>query len=397
MGKLIVAGSGARGTGAAASRRSSPRLAPTVTDLLERGPPASSTAGPCSSRGWASSPMPTTSSSSAPWPPSWPTQWHLSTLQTSWVTGSAILGAFFGALIFGRIADVLGRKWVYVRVAVIMMVGALGSAFAPGFIWLVVARFVLGLGIGGDYPGLRRADERVLEPQGPGSPGRHGLLHAGAGPDRRAAGRRWCCCRRASSHGLTWRLMLGLGAIPAAGVIYLRSKMPESPRFKAQVQGKSDQAARRAGARSPTASSPSRRRAGAASKRMRLGAVPHQSAACSCSSSGRPGRGSSSTTPTTATPCRCPAILKEVDPTATLETKLVWTLGHLRGVRRPRLRAGRHDDGPDRAPPTAVHRVRRHGGVLLVLGRRRPPDRPWSCPSWPSSVSATSSSSSDPT
>src|ERR1700722_11817598 len=46
------------------------------------------------------------------------TQWHLSTLQTSWVTGAAILGAFFGALIFGRIADVLGRKWVYLGVAV---------------------------------------------------------------------------------------------------------------------------------------------------------------------------------------------------------------------------------------------------------------------------------------
>ena len=33
-----------------------------------------------------------------------------------------------------------------------MMVGALASAVAPGFIWLVAARFVLGLGIGGDYP-----------------------------------------------------------------------------------------------------------------------------------------------------------------------------------------------------------------------------------------------------
>jgi len=37
-------------------------------------------------------------------------------------------------------------------VAAIMIVGALASAFAPGFLWLVIARFVLGLGIGGDYP-----------------------------------------------------------------------------------------------------------------------------------------------------------------------------------------------------------------------------------------------------
>ncbi len=61
------------------------------------------------------------------------TQWNLSTLQTSWVTGAAILGAFIGAFAFGRLADVLGRKKVYVTVAVIMILGAVGSAFAPAF------------------------------------------------------------------------------------------------------------------------------------------------------------------------------------------------------------------------------------------------------------------------
>jgi hypothetical protein len=44
------------------------------------------------------------------------TQWNMSTTQTSWVTGAAILGAFVGALTFGRLADVLGRKTVYVVV-----------------------------------------------------------------------------------------------------------------------------------------------------------------------------------------------------------------------------------------------------------------------------------------
>jgi MFS transporter, PHS family, inorganic phosphate transporter len=42
---------------------------------------------------------------------------------------------------------------------------------------------------------------------------------------------------------LTWRIMLGLGAVPAAAVIYYRSKMPESPRFQSRVQGDSDRAA----------------------------------------------------------------------------------------------------------------------------------------------------------
>jgi MFS family permease len=171
------------------------------------------------------------------------TQWHLSTSQTSWVAGSTILGAFIGAFLFGRIADVLGRKSVYALVAVIMILGALSSAFANGFTWLVVTRFVLGLGIGGDYPvsavlmseyanrddrgrlvGLVFSMQAVGLIVGPlvGLV----LLSSGIGDN------------------LTWRLLLGLGAVPAAAVVYLRAKMPESPRFQASVQGKADQAAR---------------------------------------------------------------------------------------------------------------------------------------------------------
>ena len=42
---------------------------------------------------------------------------------------------------------------------------------------------------------------------------------------------------------MAWRVLLGLGAVPAAAVIYLRSRMPESPRYQVQVQGKAEQAA----------------------------------------------------------------------------------------------------------------------------------------------------------
>jgi hypothetical protein len=42
-----------------------------------------------------------------------------------------------------------------------------------------------------------------------------------------------------------WRVMLALGAVPAAAVIYLRCRMPESPRYQIQVQGKAEQAASR--------------------------------------------------------------------------------------------------------------------------------------------------------
>ena len=42
---------------------------------------------------------------------------------------------------------------------------------------------------------------------------------------------------------LSWRLLLGLGAVPAAAVIYLRARMPESPRFQARVKGEARLAA----------------------------------------------------------------------------------------------------------------------------------------------------------
>jgi MFS family permease len=170
-------------------------------------------------------------------------QWHLSTTQTSWVTGSAILGAFVGALVFGRIADVLGRKSVYTIVAAIMILGALLSAIAPSLIFLVIARFVLGLGIGGDYPVsavlmseyANRADRGrmvglVFSMQAAGL-----IVGPLAGIILLSSG---------VHQAVAWRLLLALGAVPAAAVIYLRSKMPESPRFRASVKGESAEAAR---------------------------------------------------------------------------------------------------------------------------------------------------------
>jgi PHS family inorganic phosphate transporter-like MFS transporter len=169
-------------------------------------------------------------------------EWNLSTTQTSWVTGAAILGAFVGAFAFGRIADVLGRKNVYITVAIVMVIGALASAFSPNLIFLIVARFVLGLGIGGDYPvsavmmsefSNRRDRGRLV-----------GLVFS-----MQAVGLivgplvGLVLLKSGLSSSLTWRIMLGLGAVPAATVIYFRTKMPESPRFQSRVQGKSDRAA----------------------------------------------------------------------------------------------------------------------------------------------------------
>jgi PHS family inorganic phosphate transporter-like MFS transporter len=170
------------------------------------------------------------------------TQWHLSTIETSWVTGAAILGAFFGAFVFGRIADIVGRKKIYITVAVIMVVGALASSLAPGFLFLVISRFVLGLGIGGDYP-----VSAVLMSEYSNTKDRGRLV--GLVFSMQAVGLvvgplvGLVLLESGLSSSLTWRLLLGAGAIPAAAVIYLRSRMPESPRFQDRVRGDATRAA----------------------------------------------------------------------------------------------------------------------------------------------------------
>jgi hypothetical protein len=40
------------------------------------------------------------------------------------------------------------------------------------------------------------------------------------------------------SNNQPWRILLGLGPVPAAAMIYLRSPMPESLRDQVQMQGK---------------------------------------------------------------------------------------------------------------------------------------------------------------
>ncbi len=252
-------------------------------------------------------------------------QWHLSTTQTSWVAGSTILAAFIGATVFGRIADVLGRKSVYAAVAVIMIVGALASAVATSFWWLVIARFVLGLGIGGDYPvsavlmsEYANRDDRgrmvglVFSMQALGlivGP-LVGLLLLASG----------------INHDLTWRLMLGFGAIPAASVVYLRAKMPESPRFQARVQGESARAANQLalfseGVVTATASAPTE-----GIRRIRLGQflTDRRTLVLLLGTAGSWFLFDYAYYGNTLS---LPAILKDVAPQATLVTKLAWTLG----------------------------------------------------------------------
>jgi MFS transporter, PHS family, inorganic phosphate transporter len=158
------------------------------------------------------------------------TQWSLSTGQVSWLNSATLLASAFGAIIFGRVADILGRKRIYGYEVLILAAGAIASAFSPNYTFLLVSRIVLGVGIGGDYPVSATI---MSEYSGKRSRGRMvGLVFAMQGAGL-VVGPLIASILLASgiSDNLVWRILLGIGAIPGLAVFYLRRQIHETPRF----------------------------------------------------------------------------------------------------------------------------------------------------------------------
>ena len=169
-------------------------------------------------------------------------QWHLSISQVGLLGSATLLATLAGAFVFGRIADVLGRKAVYGLEAAIMALAAIASAFAPNFLWLFIFRFILGLGIGGDYPvsGVIMSEYSNKNNRGQLVSLVFSMQALGLviGPVVALT-----LLSLGIDHNIAWRLMLGLGALPALSIIYLRRTLPESPRFVARVHGDLQKAA----------------------------------------------------------------------------------------------------------------------------------------------------------
>ncbi len=152
------------------------------------------------------------------------------------LVGAAVLiGAVIGALTFGRIGDVMGRKYVYGLEMTILVIFAIVSAFSVNVYMLIIVRFLLGIGIGGDYPisstimseysnvkSRGKMVQTVFAMQGFGL-----LLGAVIG----------LIAIRTMPADYAWRFMLAFGAIPAGSVIYLRRKIKETPRYSLQTKG----------------------------------------------------------------------------------------------------------------------------------------------------------------
>jgi MFS family permease len=158
-------------------------------------------------------------------------QWHTSPLSEGLVTSTALLASAVGALLFGRVADMLGRKRIYGFEVLVLAAGAIASAFSPDIWWLIGFRVILGIGIGGDYPVSSTIMSEFSGKQHRGmmvslvfAMQAAGLI---VGPLLAAL-----LLAIGLDHDIVWRVLLAFGAVPALAVFQMRRRLAETPRFQ---------------------------------------------------------------------------------------------------------------------------------------------------------------------
>jgi sugar porter (SP) family MFS transporter len=158
--------------------------------------------------------------------------YDLGSFETGYLVAGASIGAAVGALVAGPFTDRFGRKSLLLADAAIYALGALLSALAVSDVMLLSARTLIGLAVGADSaiatayiaefaPRERRGSLMIMQ---------QWMITVGilvsyiialiiykAYPD--------------GATGTDWRLVLGLGALPALVALALRTRMPESPRW----------------------------------------------------------------------------------------------------------------------------------------------------------------------
>ncbi|KAK9464037.1 major facilitator superfamily domain-containing protein [Lipomyces oligophaga] len=175
-------------------------------------------------------------------------------------------GTVVGQLFFGWIADVVGRKRVYGIELMIIIVGTLGQALsadgpAVNIIGLLVFwRVIMGIGIGGDYPLSSIITSEFATTKWRGAI--MGAVFANQGWGQLAAAlvalivtvgfketlisansASECLGNCQVANDKMWRVVIGMGAVPACIALYFRLTIPETPRYTFDVSRQLEKAA----------------------------------------------------------------------------------------------------------------------------------------------------------
>jgi MFS family permease len=162
------------------------------------------------------------------------------------VTSAATIylaGAVCGALFFGHLTDRLGRKKLFLVTLATYSVATICTALSMNLLLFAVCRFFTGLGIGGEYAAINSAVDELIPGKVRGTVDLfvNATFWIGATVGSIAA------FILLGGHGLpldkSWRYAFGIGGALGLGVLLLRLKVPESPRWL-MLRGKEEDADR---------------------------------------------------------------------------------------------------------------------------------------------------------
>lgn len=154
-------------------------------------------------------------------------EWKLTPEEMSWIGSVNSIGMAVGALIFGLLADRIGRKPVFIITLLLFSIGSGLSALAPTLFVFLLLRFFIGMGLGGELP---VASTLVSETVAPEKRGKTVVLLESFW----AFG--WLLAALISYFIIPkygWQIALLVTALPAFYALYLRIGLPDSPRYLA--------------------------------------------------------------------------------------------------------------------------------------------------------------------
>ncbi|MFL5199659.1 MAG: MFS transporter [Microvirga sp.] len=155
----------------------------------------------------------------------------LDAAQIGWAGSLYVGGAVIGALLFGRLADRLGRKRLFLLTLLVYMAATVATAFSLGFASFSVCRFLTGMGIGGEYAAINSAIDELIPAR---VRGRVNLAINGSfwiGAAIGAAGSVVLLDPVHFAPDTGWRIAFFIGAALGLVILLMRMWIPESPRW----------------------------------------------------------------------------------------------------------------------------------------------------------------------
>jgi MFS family permease len=155
-------------------------------------------------------------------------------LSEAQIGGSAtayLAGAILGALLFGRLTDIYGRKRLFLVTLAVYLSATLASGLTWNFASFAVCRFITGAGIGGEYSAVNSAIDELIPARVRGRVDLAINSTYWLGTALGAALTLVLLNPRLVPHAIGWRLIFGVGTLLGASIIMVRRHLPESPRW----------------------------------------------------------------------------------------------------------------------------------------------------------------------